>query len=194
LKISKNGLLLLTIGILIIVFANLSAMHSQQVNGQNELNDELDMAMTRVSKLQLEQFTADKEKLEQQLSQIMDEIDAEKSVLSPSVTSIDLSDKLLGIADENMVTIKSISSGGVMDEEMDGIIYSALPITLEAEGGLFKLRSFIYDLNDELATGTVKSVDIAVAESTDYATARINLIVYAYLSTVTAQPVKVAQK
>ena len=181
-KLSKTGWLLIITGVVIIIIAGLGVVRSQQIRQQNQLNEELALAQSRLNGIQVETLTQRQAELEGQFSQTLAKAETAKATLSQPLSSITLSDTLFTVAEDNYVEVLEISSSGPGGEEVSGVICSVLPLSLTVSGNLTDLVGFITGLNDNLATGVVRSVRISIPETTGESepTANINMAIYIY--------------
>jgi cell division protein FtsB len=182
LKLSKTSWLIIIIGVFVIVLIGLGIVRSQQVHQQNELNEQLALTRSKIQVIQLEQLSLRQGDLERQLSETDSQSESAKKILSQPVRSVTISDFLFDTAEANSVNITEINSSGLASEELAGVTCSVLPFTAKVEGELTNLVSYITKLNNDLATGFVKSVEISVPEtsSTKKPSANIQLIIYTY--------------
>jgi len=180
-KLSKTSWLLLISGVFIIAFASLGAVHYQQVQQQNQLNEELTQAQLRLDRFQLEQLPY-QEELKKQLSQTISQCETAKAILSQSTGSIATSETLFATAAAYGVEVTEISSSGPASEDLEGITCSILPLTARVEGDVSDMIGFITKLNSKLTTGIVKSVEISIPETTseEKPSANIQLVIYSY--------------
>jgi len=181
LKLSKTGWLLIITGVVIIITAGLGVVRSQQIRQQNQLNEELALAQSRLNGIQVEPLTQRQAELEGQLSQTMAKAETARATLSQPLSSITLSDTLFTVAEDNYVEILEISSPGLGGEEVAGVTCSVLPLALTVSGNLTDLVSFITELNDNLATGVVRSVEINVPEMTSEVKPSVNIEMAIYI-------------
>ena len=181
-KLSKTSWLFIGIGIFIIVLVGLGIVRSKQVSQLDELNEELALAQSRLKAIQLEGLSHRQQELEQRLSQSTSQPETAKARLSQPMGGIAISDTLFDIADANSVNITELSSSGLASEELGGVICTVRPVSARIEGDLTNLASFITELNDDLKTGVIKSVDVTVPDVTDgqQPTANIQLAFYTY--------------
>ena len=180
-KLSKTSWLLLISGVFILVFASLGAIYYQQFHQQNRLNEELTLAQLRLNGFKLEQL-AHQQELEKRLTQTISQCETAKAILSQSNRSIATSETLFYTATAYGVAVTEISSSGLASENLEGITCSILPLTARVEGDVSDLVSFIIKLNYKLTTGTVKSVEISIPETTseEKTTANIQMVIYTY--------------
>jgi hypothetical protein len=183
LKLSKKSLLIIAIGIFIIALVGLWMVQSQQVNELNQLKEKLNTAELKLSGLQPGKLSQRQEELERQLSQTMSQSETARTSLSQPIESIAINDLLYDIAEAHNVEVTEISSSGIASEELAGITCSVLPLTAKVEGEVTDIARFITKLNEELATGVVKSVEIRIPETTDEGeetSADIQVVIYTY--------------
>ena len=181
-KLSKTSWLIIIIGFFVIILVGLGVVRSQQVHQQNELNEQLALAQSKIQVIQLEQLSHRQEELERHLSETDSQSESAKKILSQPIRSITISDLLFNVAEANSVNVTEITSSGLASEELAGVTCSVLPFTARVEGELTNLVSYITMLNSDLATGFVKSVEINVPEtsSTKKPSANIQLVIYTY--------------
>jgi len=182
LKLSKTSLLILAIGIFVIAFASLGTVRSQKIHEQNQLGEELSLTGLRLSKLQLEELYSQQKGLEERLSQTLSQFEAAKAILSQPIRSIAASQSLFDTAKACGVEITGISSSGLTTDDLEGIICAVLPLAVKVEGDVSGLLNFITELNDNLATGTIKSAQISVSDTDgeEGVSADIRLVIYTY--------------
>ena len=187
-KLSKKSWLILTAGIVIMAFVSVDIAHSQKIQEQNQLQEELAMAELRLGKFQLEELASQQEELEKQLSQTISQFEADKAILSQPIKSITASDTLLNIAQDCDVEITEISSSASVNGNLEGITCSVLPLTVRVEGDISSLISFVIKLNSNFKNGDVKSVEISIPETSggeeqeeeEKASANVHLLIYIY--------------
>lgn len=181
-KFTKTSWLILSIGIFVIAFASLGIARSQQIGEQNQLYEELSIAELRLSKFQLEELSSQQEELEKQLSQTISQLETTKTKLTQPTESIAASDALFDIAKTCDVEVTEISSSGSVSGNLEGLTCSILPLTAKVEGETYSLIRFITKLNDDFMTGTVKSVEIIIPETTckERPSVYIQMVIYTY--------------
>lgn len=187
-KLNKNTLLLIGVAALLAVFVYLNTNHNQQVEGQGKLNDELAFVKQRVNMIQVEPLNSQLALLNEQLSRTMADVESAKASLSEEVKSVDIGDRLLQLAGASGVEMTSIISPGRGTEDMEGVICSILPLTVQVKGEITNIITFIASLNNSLDTGVVKTVDIKVSEE-EGPTANVSIVIYTYES----MPVKITK-
>jgi len=183
LKLSKKSLLIIAVGIFIIALVGLWTVHSQQVNELNQLNKELTLVQSKLKGIQPEKSSQRQEELERQLSQTISQSETARVALSQPIGIIAISDIIFDIAEDYGVEVTEISSSGIATEELAGITCSVLPLTAKVEGEVTDIASFITKLNEDLATGLARSVEISIPETTDEGeetSADIQVVIYTY--------------
>lgn len=189
-KLSKTSWLILTAGILIMAFVSVDTAHSQKIQEQNQLQEELALAEMRLSKFQLEELATQQEELDRQLSQTVSQFEADKAILSQPTTSITASDALLDIAQDCDVKITEVSSSASVNGNLEGVNCSVLPLTVRVEGDISSLISFVIKLNSNFKAGAVKSVEISIPETSsgeeqeeeekEKSSVNVHLLIYTY--------------
>ena len=161
-KISKTSWLILSIGIFLVVLAGLGLTRSQQLQAQSQLDEELDVAEMRLSKLGVEELRLKQEELQRQLDERIAELAEAKDKMRQTVESIDVTDEFFEIARSCEVVIMSISSSSIRDDKLEDITCSAITIDATAEGEVPNLINFVIKLNNDFTTGIVKSAQITI--------------------------------
>ncbi|MFC1913799.1 hypothetical protein ACFLXF_00780 [Chloroflexota bacterium] len=165
-KLGKTSLLIIVLGIFIIVFGSLGLTRSQQVEKKSQLEDEIAIADTRLSNLQLKELYTQKEELEEELNDSLSQLEVARAVLRQSIESANVTESLFQIASASGVEIASISSSGISEGELDGIKCSVVKLTIGVVGDLPNLISYVTRLNTDLTTGLVTSTQIGVSSDT----------------------------
>jgi hypothetical protein len=170
------------IGLFLIVFAGLWMVYSQQIGIKNQLQKELNLAKSRLNSIQIEQLADEQGELERQLEKTIAQSEAARETLSRPMNSIIISDILFSTAEANSVNITEISSSVASSVALEGVPCLALPLTAKIEGEVNNLVAFITQLNNDLASGIVKSVnlDISQAEDNGKSAASIQMLIYKY--------------
>jgi len=196
-KLSKISWLVLIVGIFTISFAGLGTAHSQQLDEQDQLDEELSLAEIRISNFQIDQLSAQRVELEKQLNQATLQLEAAKDDLRQRIESIGVTDSFFEIAEDCNVEIIEISSSGLSsdelevpeispssydsdesevtetnpfslaDDDLEGITCSIQVLTAEVEGDVADLITFIISLNSNFTTGVVVSAVIDIPGATE---------------------------
>ena len=180
-KLTKTSWLIIIIGVFIIFLVGLGVIRSQQVGEQNELNEKLAVAQSKLQAIQPERLSHRQEELEQQLSETISQSKTGRAILSQPIGSISISDILFDIAEANNVEVAEISSSGMAQNKLEGVSCLALPLTTRVEGEITDLVGFITQLNEDLATGAIQSLEISIPATADRKpTAKIQMVIYTY--------------
>ena len=181
-KLRKTSLLIITIGIFIIAVIGLGTIRYQQIQQQNQLNEQLAQAQSRLGGVKLEQLSSRQAELEGQLSQATSQFEAVKAILSQPVGSVAASSILFDIAKAHGVEVTEMTSSGPVTESLEGVTCSVISLTAKVEGDVPNLVSFVAKLNSHFTTGVVKSITITIPETTseEKASASIEMVVYTY--------------
>ena len=166
-KLSKKTWLVIAIGIFAIALIGLGMVHSQQVQQQNQLNEELTLAQMKLNGFQLAQLSDQQGELEEQLSQATSQFEAVKAMLSQPVGNIAASSILFDFAEAHGVKVTEMTSSGPVTENLEDVPCSVISLTAKVEGDVHNLVSFVTKLNSYFTTGVVKSVEINIPETTD---------------------------
>jgi Tfp pilus assembly protein PilO len=180
-KLSRTSWLIIIFGVFIIVLVGLIVIRFQQTGQRSDMNDEVITAKMKLDGIQIEPLEQRQAELEQQLNQVKAQSETARTALSQPIESITISDLLFDIAEANSANITSLSSSGLASAELVGVICSTLPLSATVEGSVTDLANFITQMNGELSTGILKSVEINVPETNDEApSASIELVIYSY--------------
>jgi len=182
LKISKKTWLIIAIGIFVIALAALYMAYNQQVSEQNQLNEQLALAQSRLSGVNPEKLSSQQAELEEQLSQATSQFEAVKTILSQPAGSITVTDTLFDIARVHGVEVTEMTSSGLTDASLEGVPCLVISVAAKVEGDVPNLVSFVVKLNSFLTTGAVESITITIPEtdSGEKASADIQLVAYTY--------------
>lgn len=180
-KLSKKSWLIIAIGIFAIAFAGLWLVYSEQLAKKGKLEHELNAAQVKINAINLEQMERRQSELAQQLDQTLASSRDAREVLSRPVESLTISTILFETAEANGVNIKEINSSGNSRQDLYGVNCQMLPVTAQIEGELTNLVAFITQLNNDVATGVVKSVEITITGA-ERAIASIQMAIYSQKS------------
>ena len=181
-KISKTGWIILIVGILVIALGSLGMAYIQQNNEEGRLEVEISEAAVKLDEFILDEYYADRDALEEKLSQVLSEREAAKAVLSPAVESIDITGDLFRIAEVCNVEIVKISSSLLSENDLNGLAFYVLPINIEVEGEIADIIEYLNKLDSDFTTGFVESVKTSVPEagSEEETSASIQIKMYTY--------------
>ena len=187
-RISKTTWLVLVVGIFIIAAASLSVAYFRRDKEQAQLSEELDVAQTRLNKIQIEPLISQKEALQEQLVDTVSKMEDARDTLAQYMPSIIAGGNLFDIADECGVTIMEMRSSGLSSGNLVDINCALLPFILNIEAEeVDQVIDFVVRLNTDFITGVVKSVELTYPDLNDEdatgeepITARIEMQIYTY--------------
>ncbi len=181
-KLSKKSWLFIGIGIFLIALVSLWMVYSQQSGVKKQLREELALAASQLSSIQPEDLANQQAELEQQLDETISQSETARETLSEPMNSIIITDILFNTAESNSVNITEVKSSGMVDEELKSVPCRALSLTANIEGEVSNLVGFITQLNDNLATGVVRSVDMGIPypAGDKKSSASIQMVIYTY--------------
>ncbi len=185
-KLSKTGWVILAIGILAITFGSLGASRSQRLTEGKQMRDELAIAKTRLSKLDLTDLYSRQANLQAQISKVTSQLQTEQSALSQRNDSITITDAVFQIAADSGVEVTQMSSSSLARAKLGNVDCLALCIETMVKGDLPSLIDFVTRLNRGFPTGQVKVAEIVILAASDNASAdsnssaRVQLAVNAY--------------
>lgn len=181
-KLSKITWLVIGIGIFVVVGVGLGMVRYQQVDEQDELEEKLALAQSKLEQVQLEELSSQQTELNGQLSQATSQFEAVKATFSQPIGSIAATSMLFDIAKAHGLEVTEMTSPGPTIDSLKGVTCSVLPITAKVEGDVPNLVSLVTELNSSLTTGVVKSITIVIPEATsgEKASADIQMVVYIY--------------
>ena len=175
-KLSKKVWLVVVIVVFAIVLGVLFSIYSGQAGERNELNDKLSNAQTLLPGL-----VANREDLEDQLTQAESSLDKNQAKFSESVESIEYGEDLFEIADDCNVDLTSLSPSLPTTKKVGTVTYSVSAFTVVIKGNTDDILDFIYAIRtcgDSQLPWSVdlKSVNMDVAGGAT----TINLDIYGY--------------
>ena len=165
-KLGKTSWLILIAGVVIVAFVSLGLARSRQVGEHEQLNEELTVAETRLTNVQLKELQIRKGELEAQLDEATAQLKAAEDNLRQSNESIDVTDFLFVIAQACGVVINDIHSSDLSSDELAKINCSVSHLSITVTGDVPNLISLVTRLNNDFTTGVVDSVDITIHEIT----------------------------
>jgi Tfp pilus assembly protein PilN len=167
-RLSKVAWLILSAGIFVVVLAGLGFTYSGQNKEQNNLNEQLEVAKTRLEKTQDTGIQQQQiQQLEERLVDSQARLDEAKKKLLQAILSVDVTEKLFQIAESNGVLITSIGTSNVQPAKLSGMTCSKITINCLVEGEPLKLIDFIIAVNQNYVTGYVTSAQISLSEEED---------------------------
>ena len=163
-KLGKKSWLSVAIGFFLIASISMGVAYYPHASERKHLKEDLASVYSRLNSIQFERTADRQHELEEQLSVIIAQSEVARETLSQPMNSIIISDILFSTAEANSVNITEVSSSGMTSEELSGVPCLALPLTASVEGDLANLVAFITQLNGDLATGFVSSLDMSITD------------------------------
>lgn len=177
-NLSKTSWIILSVGVFVVVLAGLGVTYSQQIKEKNELQGELAVTDLRLEKLNIVE-------LQQQESQLLEEIEAETTELESAlarihqnIESIDVTNTCYLLASQNGVEVIGIGSTETESAEIEDLGLSKITLNISVSGPLPDIMDYITDLNDEFITGHVVSVQMSFNEAPPHASIQLNIYSY----------------
>jgi hypothetical protein len=161
-KLSKTSWLILSGGVFIVMLAGLGVTRSQQLQEQSRMNEELSLYQTRLDKIDVTDLRRQSGDLKQQIDEGRTQLEEAKARLRQTVVSVDVTDELFKIAGFSGVTVMTLTTSTISSKELEGIGLSMISLSVQAKGDLDKIVDFVVNLNNDYATGYVKSAQITV--------------------------------
>ncbi len=181
-KLSKRTGLVVAAVVLVIVLFGVGRAYFQQVGEQKQVKEQLALAQSRLSGVQLEELSSKKTELEKQLSRTTLELETAKATLPQSLEDLDVSTTLFDLAKAYSVEVTGITFSSTANETLEGVIWSVTSLTIRLEGDAPNLVGLITKLNSRFATGVIKAIAITIPQmnSEERASADIRLAIYTY--------------
>jgi len=179
-KLSRRSWFTIALGFYIMVAASLSFVYFQHVQEREQLRDDLITARSRLSSVNIESVTHRQNVFEENLNQAYEQYEADREKFVQSIESITVSNLLYSMARANSVNITEMRTVDAASEELEGVSCLALNIDAEVKGYDADLVAFITQLNNDLTTAIVKSVNIDIPPpgNAGIPSAAINLVIY----------------
>lgn len=169
------------IGIFVVGLVIFGGAYLTELRKQNELSGEIRTAEDKAAAFAPEKLAAESADLKTQLLQVDSQIASLKAGLSLVASASQSMELLNSIAEGNSVRLNEVSSSGAAPATMEKMPFSALPLTITAEGKITALRDFIFQLADTFKTGAMKSADLDIKDGKDQtALATIKMTIYTY--------------
>jgi len=184
LKLSKAGWLILAAGVFLVILAGLGITRSQQAQEQGQLEDELSVSLQSLEKLDVTELRQRLDELQQMVDEEQLQLDEARSRLDKTVVSVDVTEQFFSIADYCGVTVMSMSTSPIQDEDFEGIGLSMTALNSKAVGELNDIIQFVISLNNDFTTGLVNRFQIDIPEESDNTTSvSVQMYIYSYEGT-----------
>jgi hypothetical protein len=178
-KVSKASFMILGAGVFIIALAGLGVARSGQVQEQKLLNQDLSVNNARMNNLQVTPFEAQINELEEEAANAQSQTAEIKKRLQQTIISVDVADKFYEIADYYSVNITSISTSSISEKPYADIDCETISLSASVTGAMEDIISFVKGLNDNFATGFVKSAQLGFGDLAS-STVSVQMSVYSY--------------
>lgn len=185
-KLSKTAWWILGIGSFIIVSAVLVMFLSRQSGDARQLEENLSVTQTLLTKLISEREDLDSQfaQLENQLDEAESSSKSSKVKFSEAVMSIEYDEEIFSIAHDNNLEVMSLTSSEPRDANVAEITYDTTLFEAEVRGNVADILSFINDIvtGGYFTTATVELVNLEVPEpeKDEVPSAVIKIIIYSY--------------
>jgi len=173
-RLSKKVWLIAVIVIFAIVLGVLFSIYSGQAGERNELNDKLSNAQTLLPGL-----VANREKLEDRLTQAESSLDKSQAKFAESVKSIEYGEDLFEIADDCNVDLTSLSPSMPTSKKVGAVTYSVSSFAMVVKGNVDNILDFIYAIRTGEDFQLPWSADLKVVNMGG-SQATITLDIYSY--------------
>jgi TolA-binding protein len=182
LKLGKTSWVILSIGIFIVIGAGLGFTRNQQLQEQNRLDEELTLAEKRINNLQIKELREQEDALQASLEESAFHLQEIKESLHQTVVSADIVDEFYRVAYAGNVEVIAISTSSVRMESIEGLGCSAITVNADVKGAMIDLISLVASLNNDFATGVVKSARLNVSDMDcpEGTVAVVQITVYSY--------------
>jgi hypothetical protein len=179
-KVSKPTFMILGAGIFIIALAGLGVARVGQVKEYNRVSADLAVNTARLNNLQANSpATPQLTELKYEIDEIISRTADIKERLKQSVISVDVSEKFFEVADYYQVTVDSIGTSVVSKQPFAGIPCQMISLSATVYGTYDTLVAFVKGLNDNFATGFVRSAQFNFdAPAGPFAS--VQMVVYTY--------------
>jgi hypothetical protein len=179
LKLSKTSWLILAAGVFVVVLAGLGFAVSQQMQEKGQLEEDLSVSLESLDKLDNTELQQHLDELQQMIDEEQLQLDEARERLDKTVVSVDVTDKFFSIADYCGVTVMSMSTSPVQNDEYEGIGLSMTALNSMAVGELDDIVQFVISLNNDFTTGKATTFQIDIPQESDNATV-VNVQMFIY--------------
>ena len=172
-KLSNKVWIIVGVGIIVVLLAIGFWFHSGQVREQQDLENRLNVATARSVTL-----AADKQDLENQLSQAQSLLDTSQTQYPQTIESIEYGEYLFEIAEKCNLSLASLSFPKPGTVKQGSVTYSVVSLSLPVSGALEDIFAFIDIIKTDprFASTRVKSVNLSVGG--DSATIAVDIYGY----------------
>ncbi len=168
-KLSNAKWLIILVGVAVIAIAGLGMAYSKESDEQSQIDGDLAQAQLILSK-STSNFQAEKQELNDKMSQAKAEIDALKPVLSPSIESIEAVDSLFKIAQNCNMAILDVAATVPGKDKLNGANYATVQLTVRVQGQQTTILGFLTEWTKANPTGVIQSVETTLSVNKNPAT------------------------
>lgn len=156
--LSKKVWLVVGAGVIVVLLVVLFVTYFQQVAEQRDLEGRLDEATARSTVL-----AADKQDLENQLSQAESQLDSSQAQYPQAIESIEYGEYLFEIVEKCNLTLGSLNFPRPGASTQGSVTYSVVPLSLPVSGALENIFKFIDTIKTDprFASTSVNSVTMS---------------------------------
>jgi hypothetical protein len=165
-KISKSTWIAVVVGVVGITGLSLGMALNQQTTQKADIESKLTVVKEKMAAFENDKLIDQKEQLILQMDEYKTQTATIKSKLSFPDDNISITNSLIQNAADCKVDILEISSGGVSNENLGGLQYKAMAMSVRAQGTTRTIAEFVYSLKKIFPTGILKSVTMEISEPT----------------------------
>ncbi|MEW6033812.1 MAG: hypothetical protein AB1603_03035 [Chloroflexota bacterium] len=181
-KLGKTIWISLAAGIFLILAAGLGVAYARQGQEQARLEKQVSSVETRLknqpSASSTDGLLSQKRDLEGQLASVQSQFDDTRARLRQSTDSVSVTENMFRVAATHGVEIVRVSSSGPTVTKLKGVSFSVMLYTMDVEGDLVSLVSFISEVNNSFSTAVPESVEVSVTNATGESVATLELRFY----------------
>ncbi|MFC2044348.1 hypothetical protein ACFLT8_04045 [Chloroflexota bacterium] len=167
-KLSKRTWLFMLIAILIIAAAGMNIVRSQHIQQQKVLDENLAIAQMKLKGIPLEQFYSQVADLEDSLNYTVSQYEEAKSIFSQQISSLTASNTLFDAAIVQGLEVINITASSPTSGNLAEIDCSVISLTVEVEGDISDIVSFVTELKSRFVTSLINSVTITIPITATY--------------------------
>jgi Tfp pilus assembly protein PilO len=147
-KVTKTGLIIVIVCILVIAAACLGWIYSQKLEKQKQLETQLVEANKKLALITFNDVNLQKEQINQKIEKLNAEMASIKTRLITPEDSIDATKAILEDAKSHNIDILNITSPGTSTLSMSGVTLDKLPIEIALVGNIQDIADFAVSLNE----------------------------------------------
>lgn len=159
-KLSRTVWVVLTIGVLLLLFLTLGIAYRGQLQEQDQLNNQIAAMRQKIAKYPIMELSTREADINKQLVDVEAQIGILKTNLTQSTDGIDAANRLYEMAETAGVELIEVRSSGLGPQNIEKMSFITQPLTLKVKGDAAHLIEFILSISKKFSTGVVKSVEI----------------------------------